>query len=64
VTRTICEIPTEVRLGPSNGLPEECVESFDKLQLIRRAFLTQRVGELHIDERDEICHALRALADC
>lgn len=64
VTRTIREIPTEVRLGPSNGLPEECVASFDNLQPIRRAFLTQRVGELHIKELDEICHALRALADC
>ncbi|NNF10288.1 MAG: type II toxin-antitoxin system PemK/MazF family toxin [Acidimicrobiia bacterium] len=63
-TRTIREIPTEVRLGPSHGLPDECVASFDNLQPIRRSFLTQRAGELQIDELDEICRALQALADC
>ncbi|HMS12410.1 MAG TPA: type II toxin-antitoxin system PemK/MazF family toxin [Microthrixaceae bacterium] len=64
VTRTIREIPTEVRLGASHGLPEECVASFDNLQPIRRSFLTRRAGELQADEADEICRALRALADC
>lgn len=64
VTRTVREIPTEVRLGLSHGLPDDCVASFDNLQPIRRSFLTQRVGELLIDERDEICRALYALADC
>ena len=64
VTRTIREIPTELRLGPSHGLPDECVASFDNLQPIRRSFLTQRAGEVQIDELDEICLALQALADC
>ena len=64
VTRTIRELPTEVRLGPSHGLPDECVATFDNLQPIRRSFLTQRAGELQIDELDEICRALQALADC
>jgi mRNA interferase MazF len=64
VTRTIRQIPTEVGLGTSHGLPDECVASFDNLQPIRRSFLTQRVGELHVEELDEICRALRALADC
>jgi mRNA interferase MazF len=63
-TRTIREIPTEVRLGKSHGLPDECVASFDNLQPIRRSFLTQRAGELQIEELDEICRALAALADC
>ena len=64
VTRTIRRIPTEVRLGASHGLPDECVASFDNLQPIRRSFLRQRAGELQIEEVDEICRALRALADC
>ncbi len=64
VTRTIRDIPTEVRLGASHGLPDECVASFDNVQPIRRSFLAQRVGELRIDELDEICRALSALADC
>lgn len=64
VIRTIRQIPTEVRLGTNHGLPEECAASFDNLQPIRRSFLTQRVGELQVDELDEICRALRALANC
>jgi mRNA interferase MazF len=64
VTRTMRGIPTEVSLGPSQGLVDECVASFDNLQPIRRSYLTQRVGELQVEELDEICRALRALADC
>ena len=64
VTRTIRQIPTEVRLGESHGLPENGVASFDNLQPIRRSLLTQRVGELQVEEHDEICRALGALADC
>lgn len=64
VTRTIRQIPTEVHLGVGQGLPDDCVASFDNLQPIRRSFLTERAGELQIEELDEICRALRALADC
>lgn len=64
VTRTIRQIPTEVSLGPSHGLVDECVALFDNLQPIRRSYLTQRVGGLQVEELDEICRALRALADC
>ncbi|HUS62814.1 MAG TPA: type II toxin-antitoxin system PemK/MazF family toxin [Acidimicrobiales bacterium] len=64
VTRTVRQIPTEVTLGASHGLSIECVASFDNLQLIRRTFLTERLGELGSEDRDEICRALRALADC
>ncbi len=64
VTRTIRDIPTEVELGPEHGLPDDCVAAFDNLQPIRRTFLTQRLGELPVDGLDEICRALRALADC
>jgi mRNA interferase MazF len=64
ITRTIRRIPTEIALGPDHGLPDDCVASFDSLQPIRRSFLSDRVGELGVDESNEICRALRALADC
>lgn len=64
VTRTIRRIPTEIHLGTSHGLPDECVATFDNLQPIRRSFLTQRAGALGVEETDEICRALGALADC
>lgn len=64
ITRTVRDIPTEVAVGEANGLSVECVASFDNLQPIRRAHLTEPVGRLGIDEQDEICRALRALGDC
>jgi mRNA interferase MazF len=63
VTRTMRDIPTEVRMGSSEGLPTECVASFDNLQRVSRSALTRRVGEL-TGPSEEICRALRALADC
>ena len=64
VTRIVRSIPTEVALGPDQGLTIECAASFDNLQPIRRALLTRRVGALTDESLDEICRALRALADC
>lgn len=64
ITRTVRGIPTEVALGPDQGLPVECVASFDNLQPIRRSFLTDRLGRLEPDWSTEICRALGALADC
>ena len=63
VTRTIRGIPTEISLGKDEGLDVECVASFDNMQRIRRSALTLRVGELGV-RRDEVCGALRAMADC
>lgn len=64
VTRTVRGIPTEVDLGRAEGLSEECVASFDNLQPIRRALLTERVGTLDVTRRQEMCRALTAMADC
>lgn len=63
VTRNIRSIQTEVRLGSDEGLAVECAASFDNLQRVRRTALTERAGELGL-RRDEVCGALRALADC
>ena len=63
VTRTIRDIPTEVRLGEPEGLPVECAASFDNRQRIRRSALTARVGALG-PRHEHVCEALRALTDC
>jgi mRNA interferase MazF len=63
VSRTVREIPTEIALGPSEGLHVECAASFDNLEPILRSALTERTGSLG-PRRGEICETLRALADC
>lgn len=62
ISRTIRQIPTEVRLGPDQGLPVECAANFDSLQPIRRNLLVARIGRLTIDQSDETVRALRAIA--
>lgn len=64
VTRTVRGIPTEVPLGPEEGLAVDCVASFDNLQPIRKSVLTERVGRLTLSKRTGVCGALRAMADC
>jgi mRNA interferase MazF len=63
VTRTVRDIPTEIRLGADEGLAVECAASFDNVQRVRRTALTTKAGDLGL-RRDEVCAALRALADC
>ena len=63
ITRTVRSIPTEILLGPDEGLPAECAATFDNLQPMRRSFLPERIGSLRW-HRSEICAALAALADC
>ncbi len=65
VTRTIREIPTELRLGPEEGLPEECVASFDNLETVPwRGVLRTRLGALSAARRPELCAALRTMSAC
>ncbi len=64
VTRTVRGIPTEVELGADEGLPVACAASFDNLQPVNRALLTDRVGSLSASRQGELCRALAAMADC
>jgi mRNA interferase MazF len=63
ISRTVRGIPTEIHLGPEEGLAIECAASFDNMQRVLRSALTARAGDLGA-RREEVCGALRALADC
>ena len=64
VTRRVRGIPSEIPLGEQDGLREPCAASFDNLQPVRTAVLTDRVGDVGSGRRRDICRALAALADC
>jgi mRNA interferase MazF len=64
VTRTIRDIPTELRLGTSDGMPTECVASFDNLRVVAKAYLVERQCTLDPMRFTEACEALRATVDC
>jgi mRNA interferase MazF len=63
LTRTVRDIPTEIQIGEQEGMSVDCAASFDNLQRIDRSALASRAGDLGT-RREDICRALRALADC
>ncbi len=64
VTRTIRGIPTEVPVGPEEGLPDEGVAALDNVLTFPKTLLVRRMGSLTPARRDEPCEALRAATDC
>jgi len=59
VTRTVRGIPTEVRVGPSEGLPKVGVANADELVTIPRTTLRDRIATLSRSKLDEIDAALQ-----
>jgi mRNA interferase MazF len=46
ITTRIRQIPTEVPLGPPDGLPRTCVANLDTITTIPRRSLAERIGPL------------------
>ena len=64
VTRTVRAIPTELALGPDDGMPVACAASFDNLRTIPKVALTTLITSLHPERLKDACRALRIAADC
>ena len=64
LTRTIRDIPTEVRLGTEDGLPAECVISLDNLRTVSRMRLTEPIASLSGARMHEVCRALAIATGC
>lgn len=64
VTRTVRGIPSELTVGPEEGLPVESVAAFDGLTVFPRAMLVRRLGALGPARIVELCDALGAATDC
>jgi mRNA interferase MazF len=63
-TRTVRGIPTEVELGPEDGLPESCVLSFDNMRVLRKAYFAERICVLGDGRMHEVCQALAVATGC
>jgi mRNA interferase MazF len=57
-------IPTEVMLGPDDGMPTECALTLDNLTVIRPALCTGRLAVLGPERLAEVCAALKIAVDC
>ena len=63
-TRTRRGIPTETTLDESDGMPSECVASFDNVQTLPRWAFTERIAMLSPGRIAQVCAALRIALDC
>jgi len=63
-TTNVRGIPTEVRLGPEDGMPDECALTFDNLGPVSKALLTERITRLGPAKLAELCAALNVVAGC
>jgi mRNA interferase MazF len=64
LTTTIRDIPTAVRLGPSDGIDRDCIAALDSLTLVSKSRLIRRVGVLGDERMVELCAALAIAVDC
>lgn len=63
-TRTIRGIPTEVGLSTADGMPADCVLSFDNLVTVPKALLVERITRLPEQRLGELCTALEVATGC
>jgi mRNA interferase MazF len=63
-TRTIRGIPTEVVLGPDDGMPEACALSLDNVTVVPKALLVERICRLAPDRLSSVCRALALATGC
>ena len=63
-TRTIRGIPTEVALGPDDGMPHHCVLTLDNVTLVRPALCTSLVTRLGAEAMARVCEALGHATGC
>ena len=65
VTRTIRDIPTEVRLTQRyDGMPDDCAISLDNIRTVPKALLTERITSLSGTQMHEVCTALDLATGC
>lgn len=63
-TRTVRGIPSEIALGPEDGLPDRCVLSFDNIRVLRKSYFVDRICTLGPERMDSVCRALAVATGC
>ena len=64
VTTRVREVPSELPLGPDEGLPRPSVASFDNVRPFPKSMLVRRLGALGPARRHDLCAVAAATLDC
>jgi mRNA interferase MazF len=59
VTRTIRNIPVEVILDQSDGMPARCVVNLDDIKTLPKVLITQRITALSTAKVQQVDQAIR-----
>jgi mRNA interferase MazF len=57
-------LPTEVELGPADGMPRSCVLNADHVASLPKGYLGDLVTELSAEKLAEVCRALDSATGC
>ncbi len=63
-TTNIRGLPTQVELGPDDGMPRACVLNTDHTATIPKGLLGDLIATLGADRRDQVCRALDHATGC
>jgi mRNA interferase MazF len=63
-TTNVRGLPTEVEVGPEDGLPRPCAFNADHTDTIAKGFLGERICELEAAKTAEVCRALNLASGC
>ena len=63
-TTNVRGLPTEVELGPDEGMPRRCVLNADHADTISKGCLGELITALGPDKLDEVCRALDRATGC
>ena len=63
-TSTVRGIGSEVLLDPDDGMPHECVLTFDNITQVPRSLLRERICTLGPERMGEVCRSLRYATGC
>jgi len=63
-TKTVRGIPSEVELGPEDGMPIRCVLSVDNIRVLSKAYFVEPICELTPTRMASVCDALALATGC
>ena len=63
-TTNIRGMPTEVELGPTDGMPRPCVLNADHVASLPKGYLGDLVTSLRVERLAEVCRALEHATGC
>jgi len=63
-TTNIRGLPTEVELGPTDGMPRACVLNADHVASLSKGYLGDLITTLNAETLDQVCRALDRATGC